>query len=163
MKDFFAGIDVSTQGQKIIDDVQKMDPRFANQESVRRAFNQVNKEVDELVALHRTLINQARLTDDMATAAQIMERANQVDKTAALLKSAIPILGAGGAGMYFGARSEDANPDFYKPETDPFRDQPDEADEAVQDMTEKSFGEKTANVLMDILSPIPRYKNDGRE
>jgi len=151
------------QGQKIIDDVQKMDPRFANQESVRRAFNQVNKEVDELVALHRTLINQARLTDDMATAAQIMERANQVDKTAALLKSAIPILGAGGAGMYFGARSEDANPDFYKPETDPFRDQPDEADEAVQDMTEKSFGEKTANVLMDILSPIPRYKNDGRE
>ena len=110
----------------------------------------------------------------MATATQIMERANQVDKTAALLKSAIPILGAGGAGMYYGARSEDANPDFYRPETDPFRDPPSKqmgdavgealnADKAVQEMTEKSFGEKTANVLMDILSPIPRYKNDGRE
>ena len=129
------------QGQKIIDDVQKMDPRFANQESVRRAFNQVNKEVDELMALSKTLRDQARLTTSFKEATRIMDYANQFEKTAALIKSALPVLGAGGLGMYYGARSEDANPSFYRPETDPFRDQPeDPAREALEDMENKVNG-----------------------
>ena len=110
------------QGQKLIDDVQKMDPRFANQAAVRKNFEQINKEVDELMALSKSLRDQSRLATSFKEATRIMDYANQFEKTAALLKSAIPILGAGGAGMYYGARSEDANPDFYRPETDPFRE-----------------------------------------
>lgn len=112
------------QGQKLIDNVQKIDPKFANQAAVRKNFEQINKEVDELMALSKSLRDQSRLATSFKEATRIMDYANQFEKTAALLKSAIPILGAGGAGMYYGARSEDANPDFYRPETDPFRDPP---------------------------------------
>ena len=133
------------QGQKIIDNVQKMDPRFANQESIRKAFNQVNKEVDDLMALSNTLREQSRLATSFKQATRIMDQANQMEKTAALMKSALPVLGGFGGGMYFGARSEDANPDFYRPETDPFRDPPsrqmgDAVGEALEDMEKKVNG-----------------------
>ena len=133
------------QGQKIIDDVQKIDPKFANQAAVRRAFNEVNKEIDDLMALSNTLREQSRLATSFKQATRIMDQANQMEKTAALMKSALPVLGGFAGGMYLGARSEDANPDFYRPETDPFRDPPsrqmgDAVGEALEDMENKVNG-----------------------
>lgn len=133
------------QGQKLIDDVQKIDPKFANQAAVRRNFEQISKEVDELMALSKTLRDQSRLATSFKEATRIMDYANQFEKTAALMKSALPVLGAGGAGMYYGARSEDADPSFYRPETDPFRDPPsrqmgDPVGEALEDMDNKVNG-----------------------
>ena len=112
------------QGQKLIDDVQKIDPKFANQAAVRRNFEQISQEVDDLMALSKTLREQSRLATSFKQATRIMDQANEMEKTAALMKSALPVLGGFGGGMYYGARSEDANPDFYRPETDPFRDPP---------------------------------------
>tara|TARA_R100000773_G_C4170293_1_gene84272 strand:+ start:95 stop:712 length:618 start_codon:yes stop_codon:yes gene_type:complete len=133
------------QGQKIIDDVQKIDPKFANQAAVRRAFNEINKEIDDLMALSNTLREQSRLATSFKQATRIMDQANQMEKTAALMKSALPVLGGFAGGMYLGARSEDANPDFYRPETDPFRDPPsrqmgDAVGEALEDMENKVNG-----------------------
>ena len=133
------------QGQKIIDDVQKIDPKFANQAAVRRAFNEINKEIDDLMALSNTLREQSRLATSFKQATRIMDQANQMEKTAALMKSALPVLGGFAGGMYLGARSEDANPDFYRPETDPFRGPPsrqmgDAVGEALEDMENKVNG-----------------------
>ena len=129
------------QGQKLIDDVQKIDPKFANQAAVRKNFEQISREIDELMALSKSLENQARLATSFKEATRIMDYANQFEKTAALMKSALPVLGGFGGGLYYGARSEDADPSYYNPKTDPFRSQPeDPVGEALEDMENKVNG-----------------------
>ena len=50
-----------------------------------------------------------------------MEALNRMRKVDSLIKGTIASLGAGGAGMYFGASEQRKNPDFYDPEDNPFR------------------------------------------
>ena len=161
------------KGQKLIDDIQNADPRFPiNQKVARQKFTEINQEIEELERLSKYLKGQAELVENFADATKIMDQANRFDKTAALLKSTMLTLPVFAGGMYHGASSEDANPDFYNPEKPlfPIKDllppeEPKEPNEAVDKMMEKNFGEKTANVLMDFLSPIPRYvnKDNGRK
>ena len=159
------------KGQKLIDDIQNADPRFPiNQKVARQKFTEINQEIEELERLSKYLKGQAELVENFAEATKIMDQANRFEKGAALIKSAMLTLPVFAGGMYHGASSEDANPDFYNPEKTPFNYKkdllpPEEPDEAVDKMMEKNFGEKTANVLMDFLSPIPRYvnKDNGRK
>jgi len=160
-----------TKGQKLIDDIQNADPRFPiNQKVAGQKFTEINQEIEELERLSKYLKGQAELVENFAEATKIMDQANRFEKGAALIKSAMLTLPVFAGGMYHGASSEDANPDFYNPEKTPFNYKkdllpPEEPDEAVDKMMEKNFGEKTANVLMDFLSPIPRYvnKDNGRK
>ena len=160
-----------TKGQKLIDDIQNADPRFPiNQKVAGQKFTEINQEIEELERLSKYLKGQAELVENLADATKIMDQANRFEKGAALIKSSLLTLPVFAGGMYYGASSEDANPDFYNPEKTPFNYKkdllpPEEPDEAVDKMMEKNFGEKTANVLMDFLSPIPRYvnKDNGRK
>ena len=162
------------KGQKLIDDLQNADPRFPiNQKVARQKFTEINQEIEELQRLSKYLKGQAELVENFADATKIMDQANRFEKGAALIKSTMLTLPVFAGGMYIGARSEDANPDFYNPEKTPFNykkdilppKEPKAPNEAVDKMMEKNFGEKTANVLMDFLSPIPRYvnKDNGRK
>ena len=157
------------QGQKIIDDLQNADPKITsigNPNATRQQFEKIESELRDIERITAQLKQAASVAETSQEGKMIMQRAYQMEKVGSLIKGAMISLAGGGAGLYLGARGEDANPDFYKPETDPFRKQPlDSADEAVDNMMEKNFGEKTANVLMDFLSPIPRYvnKDNGRK
>ena len=163
------------KGQKLIDDLQNADPRFPiNQKVARQRFVEINQELEELERLSKYLKGQAELVENLADATKIMDQANRFEKGAALIKSTLLTLPVFTGGMYYGASSEDANPDFYNPKKPlnlhPIKDilppeEPKAPNEAVDKMMEKNFGEKTANVLMDFLSPIPRYvnKDNGRK
>ena len=72
--------------------------------------------------------------------------------------------------MWFGAKQQSENPEFFEPIF------PEEAVEEMEEATQTTptfrdkmeagqWGEPVANILMDIISPIPRYTdiNNGRE
>ena len=151
------------QGQKIIDDLQGADPRvtsIGNPNATRQQFQKIEAELRDMERLAAHLKYAARTAETQQDARQIMDQAYKMEKFASLIKGALVTLGGGALGMYHGARSEDANPDFYNPEKSPFRSPTDEADDAVDEMMNKNFGEKTGSFLIDLISPLPRYDVD---
>ena len=136
------------EGQALIDQLQKMDPRFANQGAAKKQFQRIASELEDLEKLQRTLNIQADLADNAMDARRIMEQAYRVEKMHSLFKGALVALGSGMGGMYFGAKQQKINPNFLP---DPME----EPDEAVDKMMEKNFGQKAAGFLTDIISPIP--------
>ena len=157
------------KGQDLIDAIKA--GGITRGPAAKRAFDEIEETMKMLESQSKTLIKQADLIDDLDWAQNLMRQEYQKEKVVGSLKSLIPVVGAGATGLYWGGRLEDANPDYYKPETDPFRTQePEEALEEMEEATQTKsrgteVGEKVANVLMDIISPFPRYTNinNGRE
>jgi hypothetical protein len=111
------------QGQKIIDDMQAADPRvtsIGNPSATRQQFEKIEAELRDMERLTAHLKYAARTAETQQEARQIMDQAYKMEKFASLIKGALVSLGAGALGMYHGARSEDANPDFYNPERGAF-------------------------------------------
>ena len=174
-----AGINASTRqvmkqqqlalkkGQDLIDAIQA--GGITRGPAAKKAFAEIEETVKMLEKQSELLKKQAGLVDDLDFAQNLMRQEYQKEKIVGFLKSQIPIIGAGATGMYWGGRQEDANPNFYDPKTDPFRTQePEEAVEEMEEVTQTKSGQwgpKVANILMDIISPIPRYTdiNNGRE
>ena len=146
------------KGQDLIDAVQA--GGITRGPAAKRAFAEIDETLKMLESQSETLITQADLIDDLDWAQNLMRQEYQKEKVVGLLKSLIPVLGAGATGMYWGGRKEDANPNFYDPKTDPFRTQePEEAVEEMEEVTQTKsdlWGPDVANTLMDIISPIPR-------
>ena len=155
------------KGQDLIDAIQA--GGITRGPAAKKAFAEIEETVKMLEKQSELLKKQAGLVDDLDFAQNLMRQEYQKEKIVGFLKSQIPIIGAGATGMYWGGRQEDANPNFYDPKTDPFRTQePEEAVEEMEEVTQTKSGQwgpKVANILMDIISPIPRYTdiNNGRE
>ena len=62
-----------------------------------------------------------KLAKTMSESRRLLEQLNRMRKVDSLIKGTIAAMGAGGAGMYFGASEQRKNPDFYNPEDNPFR------------------------------------------
>ena len=146
------------KGQDLIDAIKA--GGITSGPAAKRAFDEIEETMKMLESQSKTLIKQADLIDDLDWAQNLMRQEYQKEKVVGLLKSLIPVLGAGATGMYWGGRKEDANPNFYDPKTDPFRTQePEEAVEEMEEVTQTKsdlWGPDVANTLMDIISPIPR-------
>ena len=136
------------EGQALIDQLQKMDPRFASLPAGKKQFQRIASELEDLEKLQRILNIQADLADNAIDARRIMEQAYRAEKVAGLMKGALVAGGAGLGGMYAGAKLQKMNPDFLP---DPMET----PDEAVDKMMEENFGQKVAGFLIDMISPIP--------
>ena len=158
------------KGQDLIDAIQA--GGITRGPAAKRAFAEVEEILKMLESQSKTLKTQAGLLDDLDWAQNMMRQEYQKEKVVGLLKSLLPVLGAGAGGMYLGAKQQSENPEFFQPV---FPD-PDEAVEEMEEVTQtgSTFREKMesgqwgpdlANKLMDIISPIPRYTdiNNGRE
>mgnify|MGYP003636092965 CR=1 FL=1 len=154
------------QGQKIIDDMQAADPRvtsIGNPNATRQQFQKIEAELRDMERLAAHLKNAARTAETQEEARQIMDQAYKMEKFASLIKGALVSLGAGGLGMYHGARSEDANPDFYNPEKTLFRSPtPRAAPINTPDMG-RGVGKNPAyNAVMEAVNKMDNKVN-GRE
>ena len=161
------------KGQDLIDAVQA--GGITRGPAAKRAFDEIEETMKMLESQSKTLIKQADLIDDLDWAQNLMRQEYQKEKVVGSLKSLIPVVGAGMTGLWFGAKQQYENPDFHDPDLldklNPFRTQePEEALEEMEEATQTKsrgteVGENVANVLMDIISPIPRYtdRNNGRE
>ena len=152
------------KGQDLIDAIQA--GGITRGPAAKRAFAEVEETLKMLESQSKTLKTQAGLVKDLDWAQNMMRQEYQKEKVVGLLKSLLPVLGAGAGGMYLGAKQQSENPEFFQPV---FPD-PDEAVEEMEEVTQTKsrgteVGENIANKLMDIISPIPRYTdiNNGRE
>ena len=161
------------KGQDLIDAIKA--GGITSGPAAKRAFDEIEETMKMLESQSKTLIKQADLIDDLDWAQNLMRQEYQKEKVVGSLKSLIPVVGAGMTGLWFGAKQQYENPDFHDPDLldklNPFRTQePEEALEEMEEATQTKsrgteVGENVANVLMDIISPIPRYtdRNNGRE
>ena len=161
------------KGQDLIDAIKA--GGITSGPAAKRAFDEIEETMKMLESQSKTLIKQADLIDDHDWAQNLMRQEYQKEKVVGSLKSLIPVVGAGMTGLWFGAKQQYENPDFHDPDLldklNPFRTQePEEALEEMEEATQTKsrgteVGENVANVLMDIISPIPRYtdRNNGRE
>jgi hypothetical protein len=171
---------LSREAQDIIDSIsgpKSASGSIAKPGATQREMNKIAQQVNELQKEKNILDDIIARGVEGLDANGMMAFEYQRDKVGGLLKSLLAILGGGMAGLYWGARAEDASDLFYNPETDPFRTQePKEAVEEMEEVTQTTptfrdkmeagqWGEPVANILMDIISPIPRYTdiNNGRE
>ena len=147
------------KGQDLIDAVQA--GGITRGPAAKRAFAEIEETVKMLEKQSELLKKQAGLVDDLDFAQNLMRQEYQKEKIVGLLKSQIPIIGAGAAGMWFGAKQQSENPEFFEPIF------PEEAVEEMEEATQTAptfrenfesgqWGEPVANILMDIISPIPR-------
>ena len=156
------------KGQDLIDAIQA--GGITRGPAAKKAFAEIEETVKMLEKQSELLKKQAGLVDDLDFAQNLMRQEYQKEKIVGLLKSQIPIIGAGAAGMWFGAKQQSENPEFFEPIF------PEEAVEEMEEATQTTptfrdkmeagqWGEPVANILMDIISPIPRYTdiNNGRE
>jgi len=163
---------LSREAQDIIDSIsgpKSASGSIAKPGATQREINKIAQQVNELQKEKNILDDILSRGLEGLDADGIAAFEYQREKVVGLLKALIPIIGAGATGMYWGARAEDASDLFYDPKTDPFRTQePEEAVEEMEEVTQTKSGQwgpKVANILMDIISPIPRYTdiNNGRE
>jgi len=143
------------KGQDIIDAIQA--GGITRGPAAKQAFKEIEETLKLLEKQSKLLKTQASLVDDLDFAQNLMRQEYQKEKIVGLLKSQIPIIGAGAAGMWFGAKQQSENPEFFEPMF------PEEAVEEMEETTQTKsrgteVGENIANTLMDIISPIPRYK-----
>ena len=155
------------KGQDLIDAIQA--GGITRGPAAKKAFAEIEETVKMLEKQSELLKKQAGLVDDLDFAQNLMRQEYQKEKIVGLLKSQIPIIGAGAAGMWFGAKQQSENPEFFEPIF------PEEAVEEMEEATQTAptfrekfesgqWGPDVANVLMDIISPIPRYTDkSGRE
>ena len=156
------------KGQDLIDAIQA--GGITRGPAAKKAFAEIEETVKMLEKQSELLKKQAGLVDDLDFAQNLMRQEYQKEKIVGLLKSQIPIIGAGAAGMWFGAKQQSENPEFFEPIF------PEEAVEEMEEATQTTptfrdkmeagqWGEPVAKILMDIISPIPRYTdiNNGRE
>lgn len=149
------------KGQDLIDAIQA--GGITRGPAAKKAFAEIEETVKMLEKQSELLKKQAGLVDDLDFAQNLMRQEYQKEKIVGLLKSQIPIIGAGAAGMWFGAKQQSENPEFFEPIF------PEEAVEEMEEATQTTptfrdkmeagqWGEPVANLLMDIISPIPRQK-----
>ena len=107
--------------QALTDSVTKGSTSITSQAGYARKAQELIEKGAEVEKLVKVLEAQMRLTKTMGEARQLMEVLNRMRKVDSMLKGAIASMGAGGAGMYFGASEQRKNPDFYDPEDNPFK------------------------------------------
>jgi len=107
--------------QALTDSVTKGSTSITSQAGYARKAQELIEKGAEVEKLVKVLEGQMKLTKTMGEARQLMEALNRMRKVDSLVKGTIASLGAGGAGMYFGASQQRKNPDFYNPEDNPFR------------------------------------------
>lgn len=107
--------------QALTDSVTRGTTSITSQAGYARKAQELIEKGAEVEKLVKVLEAQMRLTKTMGEARQLMEVLNRMRKVHSVLKGTIASLGAGAAGMYFGASEQRKNPDFYDPERSPFK------------------------------------------
>ena len=107
--------------QALTDSVTRGTTSITSQAGYAKKAQELVDKGDEITRLIKILESQMSLTKTMGEARQLMEVLNRMRKFDSLIKGTIASLGAGTAGMYFGASEQRKNPDFYDPEDNPFK------------------------------------------
>ena len=107
--------------QALTDSVTRGTTSITSQAGYAKKAQELIEKGAEVEKLVKVLEGQMRLTKTMGEARQLMEALNRMRKVDSVIKGTIASLGAGGAGMYFGASEQRKNPDFYDPERSPFK------------------------------------------
>ena len=107
--------------QALTDSVTRGTTSITSQAGYAKKAQELVDKGDEITRLIKILESQISLTKTMGEARQLMEVLNRMRKFDSLIKGTIASLGAGTAGMYFGASEQRKNPDFYDPEDNPFK------------------------------------------
>ena len=107
--------------QALTDSVTRGSTSITSQAGYAKKAQELIEKGGEVERLVKVLESQMKLTKTMGEARQLMEVLNRMRKVDSLIKGTIASLGAGGAGMYFGASEQRKNPDFYDPEDNPFK------------------------------------------
>jgi hypothetical protein len=107
--------------QALTDSVTRGTTSITSQTGYAKKAQELVDKGDEITRLIKILESQMSLTKTMGEARQLMEVLNRMRKFDSLIKGTIASLGAGTAGMYFGASEQRKNPDFYDPEDNPFK------------------------------------------
>ena len=107
--------------QALTDSVTRGTTSITSQAGYAKKAQELIEKGAEVEKLVKVLEGQMRLTKTMGEARQLMEVLNRMRKVDSVIKGTIASLGAGGAGMYFGASEQRKNPDFYDPERSPFK------------------------------------------
>ena len=107
--------------QALTDSVTRGTTSITSQAGYAKKAQELVDKGDEITRLIKILESQIGLTKTMGEARELMLVLNRMRKFDSLIKGTIASLGAGAAGMYFGASEQRKNPDFYDPEDNPFK------------------------------------------
>mgnify|MGYP003660090267 CR=1 FL=1 len=109
------------ESQALIDSVSRTSS-IASQKAYTQQAQALISKSKEIQSISNLLENQYQLANSMGEARLILQKINQMRKLDGKIKAALVALGAGGGGMFFGASQQRKNPEFYNPETSPFKD-----------------------------------------
>jgi hypothetical protein len=107
--------------QALTDSVTRGTTSITSQAGYAKKAQELVDKGDEITRLIKILESQIGLTKTMGEARELMLVLNRMRKFDSLIKGTIASLGAGAAGMYFGASEQRKNPDFYDPKDNPFK------------------------------------------
>jgi len=107
--------------QALTDSVTRGTTSITSQAGYANKVKELTDKGEDVTRLIKILESQIGLTKTMGEARELMLVLNRMRKFDSLIKGTIASLGAGAAGMYFGASEQRKNPDFYDPEDNPFK------------------------------------------
>lgn len=107
--------------QALTDSVTRGSTSITSQAGYARKAQELLDKGADVERLIKILEQEMKLAKTMSESRRLLEHLNRMRKVDSLIKGTITAIGAGGAGMYFGASEQRKNPDFYNPEDNPFR------------------------------------------